>query len=82
MEYEVAMVCTLTAAFDALSSKVEAQNAKLEKLRSNVTELPDLKEKLVKCKELSERLALAERWRTHIGERLDAAGQKLDQTAD
>ena len=45
---------------------MSAQNFDLEKLRSELTELPGLKEKLAKCKKLSERLAMAERWRGSI----------------
>lgn len=43
----------------ALSSKVSAQNAKLEKLRVELTEFPSLKEKLANCKELSKCLERA-----------------------
>ena len=45
---------------------VVVQNAELERLRANLADLPVLKEKHAKCKELSERLALAERWRSRI----------------
>lgn len=66
----------------ALSSKGLAQNIELEKLRAEVTDLLGLKEKLAKCKDLSEHLAMADIWRGRIKEYLDLAGQTLDQAAD
>lgn len=67
-------------AYEALSSKVDAQNVELEKLWAEVIKLHSLKE--AKCKELFERLALTERWRKCIGEHLNTVGQKPDQAAD
>ena len=58
------VVRTHAMEYDTLSSKVEAQNVELEELWAEVTELSGLKEKMAKCKELSEHLALAEKLRT------------------
>ena len=82
MVYKLAVVRTHVTKYEALSSKVEAQNVQLEKLKQEVTELPGLREKLAKCKKLSERLALAEIWRTRTEEHLDTTGPKMDHAAD
>ena len=78
MEYELVVARSLTVENAALSSKVSAQNANLEKLRAEVVDLPSLKKKLAKCKKLSERLAMAEKWSGCIKEHLDLASQTLD----
>ena len=44
--------------------------------------MPGIKEKLAKCKDLSERLSMAEKWSGRIKEHLDLAGQTLDQATD
>lgn len=61
MEYVLVVARSLAVENDALSLMVSAQNVEQEKLRAELTELPRLKEKLAKCKELSERLALTEK---------------------
>ena len=61
MEYELVVARSQAAENAALSSKVLAQNAKVEKLKAKMIELPGLKKKLAKYKELFERLAIAER---------------------
>ena len=59
MEYKLVVAHSQAVENVALSSKVSAQNVELERLRVELTQLPGLKEKLAKCKELSERLAMA-----------------------
>ena len=59
MEYKLVVARSQAVENVALSSKVSAQNVELERLRVELTQLPGLKEKLAKCKELSERLAMA-----------------------
>ena len=79
MEFELSLVRQHAVEYVALATKVEAQNAELEKLRADVGELLGLKEKLAKCKELFKRLALADKWRSRISEHLDTTDQAADQ---
>ena len=50
MEYQLVVARFFVAENAALSSKVSAQNAELEKLRAEVAYLPGLKKKLAKFK--------------------------------
>lgn len=70
MEYELVVQRTLAVENDNLSSNVAAKYAELERLQAELTDLPGLKEKLAKCKELFEHLALADKWRVVSGRAL------------
>ena len=74
MEYDLVVARSLAAKNATISLKVSSPNAELEKLRVEVVDLPDLNEKLAKCKDLSELLAMVEKWRGRIKEHLNLAG--------
>lgn len=46
MEYELVVARALAAENDSLSSKVAAENAELERLKTEVTDLRGMREKL------------------------------------
>ena len=82
MEYDLVVARSLAAKNATISLKVSSPNAELEKLRVEVVDLPDLNEKLAKCKDLSELLAMVEKWRGRIKKHLNLAGRTLDQAID
>ena len=66
-----------------LTSQIDEQNEKIIQLTRESVEqaqvLATLKGKLDKCKELTERLELAENWRLRLKEALQEGGRKVGE---